>query len=298
MIKKNNSKNENKHFAAQSELKIIKSEHMGMCFGVRDAIKLVNRVANERPLTVLGELVHNSTVLNTLSNRGVKFANKPEDVMTETVMITAHGTSNQTRRSVMQQGLQMQDATCPLVHYAHKQIHKLIQNGCHPVIIGRNGHVEVLGLTDDLVEYDVVLNEKDIDKINFHKRFGVIAQTTQPISHVQALVKYLKSRFPKSKVRFVDTVCQPTKQRQRAAEELAMKSDVVLVIGGLNSNNSKELAKTCAKFCANVYHIQSPDDIQITWLDTAKKLGITAGTSTPNELINAVENKVKNIIAN
>tara|TARA_B100000902_G_scaffold40541_1_gene48148 strand:- start:500 stop:1396 length:897 start_codon:yes stop_codon:yes gene_type:complete len=298
MIKKNNSKNENKHFASQSELKIIKSEHMGMCFGVRDAIKLVNRVANERPLTVLGELVHNSTVLNTLSNRGVKFANKPEDVMTETVMITAHGTSNQTRRSVMQQGLQMQDATCPLVHYAHKQIHKLIENGCHPVIIGRNGHVEVLGLTDDLVEYDVVLNEQDIDKINFHKRFGVIAQTTQPISHVQALVKYLKSRFPKSKVRFVDTVCQPTKQRQRAAEELAMKSDVVLVIGGLNSNNSKELAKTCAKFCANVYHIQSPDDIQITWLDTAKKLGITAGTSTPNELINAVENKVKNIIAN
>ncbi|MAD25624.1 MAG: 4-hydroxy-3-methylbut-2-enyl diphosphate reductase [Verrucomicrobiales bacterium] len=283
MIKKNNSKNENKHFASQSELKIIKSEHMGMCFGVRDAIKLVNRVANERPLTVLGELVHNSTVLNTLSNRGVKFANKPEDVMTETVMITAHGTSNQTRRSVMQQGLQMQDATCPLVHYAHKQIHKLIENGCHPVIIGRNGHVEVLGLTDDLVEYDVVLNEQDIDKINFHKRFGVIAQTTQPISHVQALVKYLKSRFPKSKVRFVDTVCQPTKQRQRAAEELAMKSDVVLVIGGLNSNNSKELAKTCAKFCANVYHIQSPDDIQITWLDTAKKLGITAGTSTPNE---------------
>ena len=298
MIKKNNSKNENKHFASQSELKIIKSEHMGMCFGVRDAIKLVNRVANERPLTVLGELVHNSTVLNTLSSRGVKFANKPEDVMTETVMITAHGTSNQTRRSVMQQGLQMQDATCPLVHYAHKQIHKLIENGCHPVIIGRNGHVEVLGLTDDLVEYDVVLNEQDIDKINFHKRFGVIAQTTQPISHVQALVKYLKSRFPKSKVRFVDTVCQPTKQRQRAAEELAMKSDVVLVIGGLNSNNSKELAKTCAKFCANVYHIQSPDDIQITWLDTAKKLGITAGTSTPNELINAVENKVKNIIAN
>ena len=181
---------------------------------------------------------------------------------------------------------------------AHKQIHKLIENGCHPVIIGRNGHVEVLGLTDDLVEYDVVLNKQDIDKINFHKRFGVIAQTTQPISHVQALVKYLKSRFPKSKVRFVDTVCQPTKQRQRAAEELAMKSDVVLVIGGLNSNNSKELVKTCAKFCANVYHIQSPDDIQITWLDTAKKLGITAGTSTPNELIKGVENKVKNIIAN
>ena len=98
-------------------------------------------------------------------------------------------------------------------------------------------------------------------------------------------MKYLKSRFPKSKVRFVDTVCQPTKQRQRAAEELAMKSDVVLVIGGLNSNNSKELVKTCAKFCANVYHIQSPDDIQITWLDTAKKLGITAGTSTPNEYL-------------
>ncbi len=280
------------------KLKVLKAEHMGMCFGVRDAITLANQVADERPLTVLGELVHNSTVLKTLSNRGVKFADKPEKVMTETVMITAHGTSNQTRRKVIQHGLQMQDATCPLVHYAHKQIHKLIENGCHPVIIGRNGHVEVLGLTDDLVEYDVVLNEQDIDKIKFHKRFGVIAQTTQPISHVQALVKYLKSRFPKSKVRFVDTVCQPTKQRQSAAEKLASESDVVLVIGGVNSNNSKELAKTSTKFCANVHHIQSPDDIKVNWLNNAKKLGITAGTSTPDELINAVENRVKNILAN
>ena len=282
----------------KAKLKIIKSEHMGMCFGVRDAIALVNRVADERPLTVLGELVHNSTVLNTLSNRGVKFADKPEDVMTDTVMITAHGTSNQTRRSVRQQGLQLKDATCPLVHYAHKQIRKLTANGCHPVIIGRNGHVEVLGLTDDLAEYDVVLNEQDIDIIKFHKRFGVIAQTTQPISHVQTLVKYLKSRFPKSTVMFVDTVCQPTKQRQSAAEELASESDVVLVIGGVNSNNSKELAKTCTKFCAKVHHIQSPDDIQVNWLNNANKLGITAGTSTPDEIIYAVEDRVQNILAN
>ena len=282
----------------KAKLKIIKSEHMGMCFGVLDAIKLVNRVADERPLTVLGELVHNSTVLNTLSDRGVKFADKPEDVMTGTVMITAHGTSNQTRRSVRQQGLQLKDATCPLVHYAHKQIRKLTANGCHPVIIGRNGHVEVLGLTDDLSEYDVVLNEQDIDTIKFHKRFGVIAQTTQPISHVQTLVKYLKSRFPKSTVMFVDTVCQPTKQRQSAAEELASESDVVLVIGGVNSNNSKELAKTCTKFCAKVHHIQSPDDIQVNWLNNANKLGITAGTSTPDEIIYAVEDRVQNILAN
>ena len=122
------------------------------------------------------------------------------------------------------------------------------------------------------------------------------AQTTQPIARVRELVEYLQARFPDSEVRFVDTVCQPTKQRQSAAEELARKSDVVLVVGGANSNNTRELVRTCAKYCERVHHVHGPGDIRIEWLMDTNTLGITAGTSTPDELIDAVENRVHKIV--
>lgn len=278
------------------KLTVLRSKHMGMCFGVRDAISMANRVVRSRPLTILGELVHNAKVLGDLKDQGVQFEDKPEAVQTETAMITAHGTSQRARARARQEGLQLRDATCPLVHFAHKQVQELVGAGYHPVIIGRHGHVEVRGLTEDLTQCDVVLSETDIDLLEFQPRFGVAAQTTQPIARVRELVEYLQARFPDSEVRFVDTVCQPTKQRQSAAEELARKSDVVLVVGGANSNNTRELVRTCAKYCERVHHVQGPDDIRTEWLMNMITLGITAGTSTPDELIDAVENRVHKIV--
>jgi 4-hydroxy-3-methylbut-2-enyl diphosphate reductase len=143
-----------------------------------------------------------------------------------------------------------------------------------------------------LAEYDVVLSEADIDGLDSHPRFGVLAQTTQPIARVRGLVAYLQARFADSGVRFVDTVCQPTKQRQHAAEQLARKSDVILVIGGKNSNNTRELVETCRQVCKRVHHIQGPEDMRIEWINDADTLGITAGTSTPDELIDSVESRV------
>ena len=277
------------------KLTVLRAKHMGMCFGVRDAISMANRVVRSRPLTILGELVHNAKVLGDLKDQGVQFEDKPEAVQTETAMITAHGTSQRARARARQEGLQLRDATCPLVHFAHKQVRELVRAGYHPVIIGRHGHVEVRGLTEDLTQCDVVLSETDIDLLEFQPRFGVAAQTTQPIARVRELVEYLQARFPDSEVRFVDTVCQPTKQRQSAAEELARKSDVVLVVGGANSNNTRELVRTCAKYCERVHHVQGPDDIRTEWLMDTNTLGITAGTSTPDELIDAVENRVHKI---
>ncbi len=275
------------------KLTVLRANHMGMCFGVRDAISMANRVVRSRPLTILGELVHNAKVLK---DQGVQFEDKPEAVQTETAMITAHGVSDRARARSRSEGLQLRDATCPLVHFAHKQVRELVGAGYHPVIIGRHGHVEVRGLTDDLTQCDVVLSETDIDLLEFQPRFGLVAQTTQPIARVRELVEYLQARFPDSEVRFVDTVCQPTKQRQSAAEELARKSDVVLVVGGANSNNTRELARTCAKYCERVHHVQGPDDIRIEWLVDTNTLGITAGTSTPDELVDAVENRVHKIV--
>ena len=279
----------------KAQITVLRAEHLGMCFGVRDAINFAQSKVAEHPITVMGELVHNTTVLNDLKKRGVRFEDKPEQVETKSAMITAHGASNRTRNRAKAVGLQVSDATCPLVHYAHKQILELTAIGYHPIIIGRLGHVEVRGLTEDLSECDVVLCEDEINALTAKPRFGVVAQTTQPIARVRALVKHLKSGFPNSEVRFIDTVCKPTKQRQSAAEKLARKSDVVLVVGGINSNNTHELTRTCRRFCERVHHVQGPDEILAEWLFNTDTIGITAGTSTPDQLIDAVENRVYSI---
>lgn len=267
-----------------------------MCFGVRDAINFARSKVAEHPITVMGELVHNTSVLDDLKKRGVQFKDKPEQVETKSAMITAHGASNRVRNRAKMAGLKISDATCPLVHYAHQQLRKLADAGCHPIIIGRRGHVEVRGLTEDLADCDVVLNEADIDTLAEYPSYGVMAQTTQPITRVRILVDYIQARFPNAEVQFVDTVCQPTKQRQQAAEELAKQSDVVLVIGGANSNNTYELARTCSRFCRRVHHVQGPNDIRAEWFFDTDTLGITAGTSTPDELIDAVESRMHAIL--
>ena len=131
----------------KANLTVLRAKHLGMCFGVRDAITLAKRVVKSRPLTVLGELVHNATVLDDLLGEGVQFETLASDVKTETVMITAHGASNRTKMRARESGLKLRDATCPLVHHAHKQVCQLVEDGYHPVVIGRRGHVEVRGLT-------------------------------------------------------------------------------------------------------------------------------------------------------
>ena len=226
------------NFAMQSEaeivprptrIKIIRAAHLGMCFGVRDAISLALDESSRRPLTILGELVHNESVLAELRAR------------------------------------------------------------FHPVIIGKRDHVEVRGLTGDLKEFDIVLTEADIAQLIKRPRFGIAAQTTQPVEKVCRLATLIQRRFPGSEVRFIDTVCQPTKQRQTAAIKLAQQSDVVLVIGGQHSNNTRELAATCQTYCPRVHHIQSAGDIRAEWFEGARIVGITAGTSTPEWTIDAVE---------
>ena len=280
---------------SSGRLEIRRAEHLGMCFGVRDAITLARKEAAVQPLTVLGELVHNATVLSDLEHRGVQFEDAPEQVKTKAAMITAHGASDKAKARAMKAGLAVSDATCPLVHHAHQRVRELESAGYHPVIVGRIGHVEVRGMTEDLAAYDIVLNETDIDALAGREKFGVVAQTTQPIAHVRRMVAHLQMRFPKAEVKFVDTVCQPTKQRQAAAEELAAASDVVLVIGGANSNNTAELARTCGKYCDSVHHVQGPDGVQADWLPITGTVGITAGTSTPDELIDSVEASVREL---
>jgi 4-hydroxy-3-methylbut-2-enyl diphosphate reductase len=278
-------------------MNIIRAGHLGMCFGVRDAIALALDHADAGPLTILGDLVHNAEVLAALRARGIAIADDVTHVTTETVMVTAHGASARALAGTRARGLKVVEATCPLVHVAHRAIKALLRDGYHPVIVGQRAHVEVRGLTDDLDHFDVVLDEADVQALDEHPRIGVAAQTTQPVERVQHLVRLIRRRFPQSEVRVIDTVCQPTKQRQRAAVELARQCDVVIVIGGANSNNTRELVDTCHRHCSHVHHIQTESDLRAEWLVAAGTVGITAGTSTPDGVIERVDQRIRQLAA-
>jgi 4-hydroxy-3-methylbut-2-enyl diphosphate reductase len=260
-----------------------------MCFGVRDAIALALKQSETEPLTILGELVHNERVLAELRARGIRIARHAAAVQTAAAMVTAHGASETAMKGARERGLWVTEATCPLVRVAHRAVARLVREGCHPVIIGRRDHVEVRGLTEDLADFDVVLLEADLLELRERARFGVAAQTTQPIERVRRLVELLRLRFPRAEVRFIDTVCQPTKQRQNAALELARQSDVVVVIGGAHSNNTHELVRACSRDCSRVHHVQTAGDLRAEWFAQARTVGITAGTSTPDSVIDEVE---------
>jgi 4-hydroxy-3-methylbut-2-enyl diphosphate reductase len=276
---------------------ILRATHLGMCFGVRDAIALALEHADAAPLTILGDLVHNPSVSRALESRGVAVARDVEDVRTPTLMVTAHGTSERTLARTRALGFDVVEATCPLVHVAHRAVATLARDGYHVVVVGQRDHVEVRGLTGDLDAFDVVLEDEDVLALDEHPRIGVAAQTTQPVERVQRLVALIRRRFPRSDVRFIDTVCKPTKQRQSAAIDVARAADVVVVVGGRSSNNTRELVNTCSRYCARVHHVQTDADVQAAWFDGAAVVGLTAGTSTPDEVIECVEMRIREVAA-
>jgi 4-hydroxy-3-methylbut-2-enyl diphosphate reductase len=276
-------------------LQIIRAQHLGMCFGVRDAIAFALDRAAAGPLTILGDLVHNPAVLATLRANAIAIVHDPAHATTSTVMVTAHGASDRAVSSARARGLDVLEATCPLVRTVHQAIASLRRDGYHPVIIGQRSHVEVRGLTDDLDDFDVVIDEADVLALDAHPRIGITAQTTQPIDKVTHLVALIRARFRESDVRFIDTVCLPTKQRQDAAAALARQCDVVIVVGGAASNNTRELVNTCRRHCSRVHHIETDASLGADWFVTARTVGITAGTSTPDDIIDRVEARVRQL---
>jgi 4-hydroxy-3-methylbut-2-enyl diphosphate reductase len=278
-------------------MRILRASHLGMCFGVRDAIALAEQRAEAEPLTILGDLVHNETVLADLRSKGIATANDPAQVTTRTVLVTAHGASERSIARTRALGLDVVEATCPLVHVAHRAVRALVRDGYHPVIVGHRAHVEVRGLTEDLDAFDVVLTESDVLALEPRPRFGIAAQTTQPLEKVRRLVVCIRQRFPDASVRFIDTVCRPTKERQAAAADLARASDAVVIVGGAGSNNTRELVETCRRFCVRVHHIQADADVRAEWFHETDTVGLTAGTSTPDDVVDRVERRLREIAA-
>jgi len=270
------------------------AEHYGICFGVRDALALAEHIARDEPLTILGQLVHNPIARERLDALGVK-QGALEDApgaTTHRVLITAHGASDAARARWGAAGHAVEDATCPLVRHAHGQLRRLVEEGCHPVIIGKHGHVEVLGLAGDFPGATVLETDADLPGIPDRPLYGVVAQTTQPIDRVLKLLVALRACRPTSRVRFRDTVCRPTKDRQEALRKLIREVEVVIVVGGRNSNNTRELVETVRAAGLPAHHIERAGELQPGWFEGIERAGITGGTSTLPETVEQVRRRL------
>jgi 4-hydroxy-3-methylbut-2-enyl diphosphate reductase len=277
-------------------MKILLAEHFGMCFGVRDAIAQAEEVAREGPLTVLGELVHNPVVRERLRAQGISEASLDGIRSTSThVMITAHGASDKKRAIWRAAGFNIVDGTCPLVRHAHEQLRQLVAAGFFPLVIGKPGHVEVEGLIGDFPEAVVVSTGKDVSQLPPRARYGIISQTTQPIDFVREMVDLVRRKHPGSEVRFVDTVCKPTKDRQSALRKLIDVAEAIVVVGGRESNNTRQLAQTCRAAGKMAFHIERSEELQADWFRKIDIVGLTAGTSTLPETVQAVHARLHEI---
>lgn len=274
-------------------MKIITAEHFGICFGVRDAIAQAETLAREAPLTILGELVHNPIVRERLRAQGVREEASDDAPQTSHVMITAHGTSDTRREALTKRGLVVADGTCPLVRYAHEQLKRLVHAGYFPVVIGLANHVEVRGLVGDFAETFVISESADIQNLPARPRYGIISQTTQPIDHVRALVAEIARANPSAEIRFANTVCKPTKDRQLALKKMIAAADVIVVVGGHQSNNTRQLVETCRGAGKRALHIERPEELQPEWFRGVRVVGLTGGTSTLPETVEAVRQRLE-----
>jgi 4-hydroxy-3-methylbut-2-enyl diphosphate reductase len=278
---------------------VILADHYGLCFGVRDAIAQAEQLATSGPLTVLGELVHNPLVRERLARQGVQ--ERPLEAVgraaTPQVMITAHGASESARNAWREAGFGVADGTCPLVRRAHDELRQLVARGYFPVVIGRRGHAEVNGLIGDFAGAAVIEIEADFLTLPDAARYGVISQTTQPIEKAHRLVAALQAVRPHAEVRFCDTVCQPTKNRQVALRKLIDEADTIVVVGGHNSNNTLQLVAAASAAGRRAFHVERPAELRPGWFTEARIVGITAGTSTLKETVAEVKARLEAIAA-
>jgi len=304
------------------EIKVAK--HAGFCFGVKKAIEIAEEVAksNKEKTYVYGQLVHNEKVIKDLEKKGVIFVEDMNEIPdSATTVLRAHGEPGTTykileEKSIMK-GKNLNDATCPLVTLTHNLAMKLKNNGYEVILFGKFNHPEAIGtsyylkgkntfIAESPEQYELVLDH--IRKNNFEK-VAILSQTTMSVEGYKRLIGNINSKLEDGKFEemplnlnrltkrygYVDTICNPTKQRQSDTEELAKECDVVVVIGGKNSSNSKELYAKCKEIGVESYFIQSAQQLKKEWFDGKEKVGVTAGASTPDYLIEEVVSKIRKI---
>lgn len=273
--------------------KITVAEHAGACYGVQRALDLVQKVAREAtgPIHTLGPLIHNPQVVEGLAAEGVTVVSDVPAEPGSTLVLRTHGVVPQVEKTARERGLHVVDATCPYVKRVHHAAERLQSEGYQVLVVGEAGHPEVEAILGHAPGARAVSCVDELYEIELGRRVGVVVQTTQAKPTLDAVVSELMART--SEVCVINTICEATSERQKAARELAASSDVMVVIGGRNSANTTRLATICSASCERTHHIETCDELEASWFVGAKCVGVTAGASTPtaqiDELVSSIE---------
>jgi 4-hydroxy-3-methylbut-2-enyl diphosphate reductase len=278
-------------------MKIEKADKIGFCFGVRRAVNILEKVARERGgVETLGSVVHNQQVLQRLAEIGVRVVKDVKDIQGDAVATSSHGISPQLEEEIRARHIDIISTTCPFVRRAQIVARRLADSGFFVVIYGDADHPEVKGILGWTKGKGIAtLDEKFIDALDQPpRRLGILSQTTQVEAHFTEFVKKLiDSAFARdSELRIIDTICHDIRERQAAALQLANRVDLMLVIGGRNSANTNRLAELCS-LATETYLVETAGEIQPSWLQGKRYIGITAGASTAEQTVNEVLMKLK-----
>jgi 4-hydroxy-3-methylbut-2-enyl diphosphate reductase len=277
---------------------VVVSRYAGYCYGVERALRITEEAGVElaSPIYTLGPLIHNPSVVARLSRRGIAAIDDLTQVERGTVIVRTHGVDPAVIAAARARGLEVIDATCPFVTIAQRRADLLRRQGYTPVILGEPDHSEVVGLvawagpTAVVVENADALRLRDIRG----KRVGVVVQTTQTHDNLARLAARLAPVARETLV--FNTICDATGKRQAAAQELAADVDVVIVVGGRNSANTTRLAGLCRGIQPRTWHIETAAELDEAWLAGARRVGVTAGASTPADEIDVVAARVRELL--
>ena len=274
-------------------MKIFVAKDAGYCFGVRDAVSLAHTTAEEYGnVYMLGDIVHNENVVEKLKKVGTKVVQSLEEIPADKpVLLRAHGTATNVWQKAKEKNMKIIDATCPLVQEIHDEVSKLEKEDRQIIIIGDHGHDEVIGIASQVVDPIVLENPEEAKEIKKMKKAGIVSQSTQTIENVQEIINILMTKI--FDLRFVNTICFPTKRNQSQVKELADLCDLVLIIGSFTSANSKRLSQLSSLRNSNSHQITGVKDICSDWFLNVESVGISAGASTPDNLIEEVVEFVK-----
>lgn len=281
-----------------TSLEIILAKPRGFCAGVERAIEIVERALKKygAPVYVRHEIVHNKYVVEDLKAKGAIFVNEVSDIPAGAITIfSAHGVSENVEQSALDRDLPVIDATCPLVKKVHKEAQRHEEKGREIILIGHAGHPEVEG-TSGRVNKEVILVQSAEDvasiKVSDPSKLSYVTQTTLSVDDTRKIIEALKARFPEIEGPDLRDICYATQNRQDAVRTLATEVDVILVIGSQNSSNSNRLRDLGEEMGKPSYLINGPQDINFDWLQGVKKVGITAGASAPEVLLEKVLDKL------
>ena len=279
-------------------MEVVLAKSAGFCFGVKRAVDQVyEQLDTGKTIYTFGPIVHNEEVVKDLEERGIKVIQSKEELKKlagGTVIIRAHGVEKEIYDILEGRGVECVDATCPFVKRIHNIVSKASSEGKYIIIVGNPGHPEVEGIVGWCSDPVKVL-ETEEEAENFNppegKEICIVSQTTFNYNKFQHIVEIFRKKGYNDSV--VNTICKATEERQTAARELAAKADVMIVIGGKHSSNTRKLYEICSGECANTYFIQTLDDLHLELPKSTSLVGITAGASTPNKLIEEVQNYVR-----